>query len=485
MLITSVALLLLVFYTWLGFKKPGIALVTCSFVSAGLFAIAYENDSTFVATVAIIIFLVTLGIVALSGAKDERVRWSKITVRSIFFLLLVVVWLGLVAAGLYFFYFLYLSILFVFLTALIIRYLLMSRHATALYVISTIGSSMRQSLPLPMALEMAASGRQNVGARILKRIQKWLLEGYSLSESIKRGYAKCPGYAVGMIAAGEKIGQLPAALSAIEADMVAKADESRKIRPLNFYLVYAVIVIVVMFVLVLGLMTFVIPQFNSVLIEMIEGGELPLITRLVFRISSFIAYGFGWLIGLVMVVIATGLIAFCIRTKFRSRQPGKPYLTSRIGDFIKWHLPVLHWFEKNYSTIHTVELLRVSLGAGCTVNKAISNTLGLDINNCFRKRLGKWLKKVQGGENISQAARESGLGGTLAWAFDEKVNAGNTLAILETLEDVGRSNYGYRVNLARFIIWPCITIFMGTMVGFVVYAIFSPMVLIISGLSMW
>jgi type II secretory pathway component PulF len=334
-----------------------------------------------------------------------------------------------------------------------------------------------------MALEMAASGRQDVRARILKRIQKWLLEGYSLSESIKRGYPKCPGYAVGMIAAAEKIGQLPAALSAIEADMVAKADESRKIRPLNFYLVYAAIAIIVMFVLVLGLMTFVFPQFNSILYEMLEGRELPFTSRVLCQASSFIAYNIGWLIGLVMAVILPGLIAFYIRTKFRSRRPERPYLTSRIGDFIKWHLPILHWFEKNYSMINTVELLRVSLGAGCTVNKAISNTLGLDVNNCFRKRLGKWLNKVQGGENISESARESGLGGTLAWAFDDKVNSGNTLAILETLEDVGRSNYGYRVNLARFIIWPCITIFVGTMVGFVVYAIFSPMVLIITGLS--
>ena len=480
MLITSVALLLLVFYAWLGLKKPGIALITCPFVSAGLFALAYKNDLMFAAVTAIIIFTATLATVALSGARDKQARWPKISARSIFFTLLVLVWLGLVAAG---FYFLYSSILFVFLTALIIRYLLMSRHMTALYVISTIGSSMRQNLPLPTALEMAASGRQDAKARILKRIQKWLLEGYSLSESIKRGYPKCPGHAVGMITAAEKIGQLPAALGAIEADMVTKADESRKIRPLDFYLVYAAIAIILMFVLVFALMKFVIPQFQSVIYEMIEGGDLPLTTKLLLRASSFIAYDIGWLIWLVMVVIATGSIAFYIWTKFRSRRPGKPYLSSRIADFIKWHLPILHWFEKNFSMINTVELLRVSLGAGCTVNKAISNTLGLDVNNCFRKKLGKWLNKVQGGENISQAARQSGLGGALAWAFDDKVNAGNTLAILETLEEVGRSNYGYRVNLARFIIWPCVTIFVGIMVGFVVYAIFSPMVLIISNLA--
>ena len=153
-----------------------------------------------------------------------------------------------------------------------------------------------------------------------------------------------------------------------------------------------------------------------------------------------------------------------------------------MGDFVKWHLPVLHWFEKNYSMVQTVELLRLSLNAGCTVNNAIANTLDLDVNNSFRKRLQKWLTRVEAGDNIAAAAKKSGLGSTLAWAFDDKVNQGNTLFILETLESFYRSNYSYYVNLARFIIWPCVTVAMGVMVGFVVFAIFSPGVAIIHNL---
>ncbi|MEE9370649.1 MAG: hypothetical protein V3W45_04165, partial [Sedimentisphaerales bacterium] len=65
------------------------------------------------------------------------------------------------------------------------------------------------------------------------------------------------------------------------------------------------------------------------------------------------------------------------------------------------------------------------------------------------------------------------------WAFDDQVNQGNTLAILEMLESFYRSNYSYHVNLARFIIWPCIILAMGAMVGFVLYAIFSPMITVI------
>jgi len=39
------------------------------------------------------------------------------------------------------------------------------------------------------------------------------------------------------------------------------------------------------------------------------------------------------------------------------------------------------------------------------------------------------------------------------------------------------------VNLARFVIWPCITIIVGLMVGFVVYAIFSPVIAMIRSIA--
>ncbi|MBA7653271.1 hypothetical protein ES703_61115 [subsurface metagenome] len=336
---------------------------------------------------------------------------------------------------------------------------------------------MRQNLPLPMALESAAAGRTDSRSITLQRIQKWLVQGYSLSQSIRRGYPKCPGYAVAMIAAAERIDQLPLAMGALEADMAAKADERRKIRPVHP--LYPVIVMSFTLFILLSIVQFVIPQYKTVLEEMFEVAALPASTRLLVGIARFMAYEYGWLIGLVLVLVLFVGIPVSIRIKFRPRRPQKPYLLSRIGDFTKWHLPVLRWFEKNYSMVQVVELLRLSLNAGSTVDDAIANTHSLDVNNCFRKRIREWLVKVQRGDNIAAAARETKLGSPLAWAFDDQVNRGNTLAILEMLESFYRSNYSYYVNLARFIMWPCIILAMGAMVGFVVYAIFSPMIVVI------
>ena len=482
---TPILILILIIFVILAFIKPGIALITLPFVCSMLAWAGYSTQAYEAIFSAVVIFLATLAIISVTKPELDTEQWPQIWAKciliSIPILLLLAVTIVATAAGSGGVIFLICFIAAIALIGTIVSCSLTSRHTTAVYVISTIGSSMRQNLPLPMALESAAAGRTDSRSIILQRIQKWLVQGYSLSQSIKKGYPKCPGYAVAMIAAAERIDQLPLAMGAIEADMVTKADERRKIRPVHP--LYPVIVIVFMFFILLSIVQFVIPQFKTVLEEMFEVAVLPAPTRLLVGIANFMAYEYGWLIGLVLALVLFVGIPVSILIKFRPRRPQEPYLLSRIGDFIKWHLPVLHWFEKNYSMVQVVELLRLSLNAGSTVDDAIADALGLDVNNCFRERIRVWLEKVQRGDNIATAAREAKLGSPLAWAFDDQVNQGNTLAILEMLESFYRSNYSYHVNLARFIMWPCIILLMGATVGFVVYAIFSPLISIIGHMA--
>jgi len=475
-----ITLLVLTCYIYLGWKYPTIALVTSPFIAGSLILFGVVDGNTAVVVIAPGIFIITIITILLSKPEPGDEQWPQVFAKwilIIFVLLLLLVTLS-VAFG-----FLGVSgiVLFVIFIGSIIAYAFTSRLATDTYVISTIGSIMRQNLPLSMALESAASARADKHSRILNQIQKWLIQGYSLSESVKRGYPKCPGYAVAMIAAAERINQLPLAIQAIEADMVTKADERRKIRPVHP--LYPVILMVFMFFMLLSVMTFVIPAFETALVEILEGGMLPAATRFLMGITGFLVKEFAWVTWPLFILLVITIIPISIYIKFRPRRPYKPYLLSRMGDFVKWHLPVLHHFEKDYSLVHVVELLRLSLNAGCPVNEAIKNTLSLDVNNCFKRRLRRWLEKVERGENIAAAIRESGLGSPLAWAFDEKVNQGNTLSILETLESFYRSKYSYAVNLARFIMWPCLILIMGLIVGFVIYAIFSPSIVIIGTLS--
>jgi len=161
-----------------------------------------------------------------------------------------------------------------------------------------------------------------------------------------------------------------------------------------------------------------------------------------------------------------------LHIRLRKRTPDSPRFLSGLGDQIKWHIPVLHWFEKTFGNLYLVQTLRVGLAAGYPVNTILRNALGLDVNRCYQKRLKKWLKKIEAGDNIAQSAKACGLDKMLAWAMDEKVNKGNAPQILEGLEEVYRNKYNYRKNVLAAAIWPLVVLCMGLVVGYVVYAMF-------------
>jgi type II secretory pathway component PulF len=279
-----------------------------------------------------------------------------------------------------------------------------------------------------------------------------------------------------MVAAGERIGQVPQAIGALEQDLVLKANTSKKVR--HIPLLYPPLVLLVMFVVVLMLMTFIIPKYQSVLMEMVEG-KLPAATIALISIAEFFTKGFGSLIILLsgLLLLVCGIIY--IRVRSRPRRVEKPYLISRIGDFLKWHLPFIRWYAWCCAMQRVAGMLRLSLNAGCTVNEAIANALRLDINECFRREVKNWLAMVERGDDIGLSARQCGMGSAMAWAFADVHNHRNTLDILETLETSYRWGYSRAATLARFIIGPCETICLGLMVGFIAYAMFSPIVTII------
>ncbi|MBC8481169.1 MAG: type II secretion system F family protein [Planctomycetes bacterium] len=475
LLITLISLIF--FFGILGYKKPVLALIAMPITFAFIMGRSlYTEQAEGIIFSPVIIFVALISVAVAKADPDsdqipQRIaRWSLAILGLLLFSFIGFALFGHLGS-------LFL-ILIVFIATVAISYGMTSRHATAAYVISTIGSSMRQNLPLTMALQTAATGKSDTGARILRRIKKWLVQGYSLSESIKKGYPKCPSQALAIITAAEKINQLPQVLQAIELNLVEKANNKKRVQPVHP--LYPAVILLLMSFIVVGLMTFVIPKFNDVLQEMI-GAQLPVATRILMIIGSYF-HKFGVLIWLAMILAIFVAVPMAIKIRLRPRRPQKPYLVSRIGDFLKWNLPVLHWYENNYSTLQVIELMRLSLAAGETIDKTIAGTLDLDVNNSYRKRLQKWLSKVEAGENTAQAARQSRLPDSISWAF-EQADGDYTLSVLQTLETCCRSNYSYRVNLARFIFWPCVTLSTGLVVAFVAFAVFSPMVAIVTGLA--
>jgi hypothetical protein len=163
----------------------------------------------------------------------------------------------------------------------LIAYGLTARGTRAAIVFSTLNACMRQNLPLPMALDSAAAGRDDNAGYVMRQISRWLVRGHPLSEAVRLGYPRCPVHAYGMIAAAERMGQLPTALGIIERDLHAKAARRNMVSPL--YPVYPIVLMVLVFLQVSVLMRFVIPQYKAVLGEMLDA-PLPAATQLLIVI---------------------------------------------------------------------------------------------------------------------------------------------------------------------------------------------------------
>jgi len=114
--------------------------------------------------------------------------------------------------------------------------------------------------------------------------------GSTLSEAMARSPRAFDRLFVSMVAAGETGGVLDLILSRV-ADFMEKAQKLKA--QVKSAMIYPIVVLTAAFLILLGLMTFVIPSFKEVLEEMVEG-ELNAITTTVLGMSSWIAYRFGW-----------------------------------------------------------------------------------------------------------------------------------------------------------------------------------------------
>lgn len=348
-----------------------------------------------------------------------------------------------------------------------VTFLLTGRETLSMHVFSSLGASMRQNLPLTTAMEAEARSLTGQAQNVFQNIAAWLSQGFPLSEAILRGYPRCPGEALSMVKAAEYVGQTPKTIAVIERNISEKMRYGNYLQPM--YPSYPIAVIIVSVLIVTMMLYFVVPKFEMIFSDL--ECRLPAATIWMMQISRVTNEGFVLIPpAMLLLIVPMGLYL-----RFRPRRPEKPYTLSNWGDEIKWHLPPLHWFERMRAQILTADFLRIALEAGATVDNAVTGACALDLNVQYRNRLNEWLMRIQMGENVSAAARAAKVGTSLAWAFDTDVNPGSTPAVLEAIASAGRINYSHARNVARSIFWPCLTLLMATMIGFIVYAMFIPL----------
>lgn len=329
----------------------------------------------------------------------------------------------------------------------------------SLEVFSVLGAAVRQNLPLPQTLETEAASLKGIPQDSFLNIANCLRQGMPLSEAVERGYPSCPGYAIGLLSAAERVDQVPRAIAAIEKRL-SHSNHRWYVRNRWFGYPIAVVALFALIMMILGI--FVLPKLQ----EILRGASIPMRPedRLVFVLSEAGPALLGVLVAMTVLVIPATL-----RIMFRPRRANTPQLPALIGDGIKWHLPLWNWLERARARYETAEFLKTALASGVGVDQAIEGACQLDLNAQYIKRLKKWLRLVRQGEDVSAAARSTGVGSAIAWAFDSRFNPANAESVLDVIDSAGRAAYDHAKTVISSITWPTASLLMAASIGFVAY----------------
>jgi general secretion pathway protein F len=362
------------------------------------------------------------------------------------------------------------SFLLVVIVAAVIRAVGVGRHGLVGDVFEAIRSATRQHLPLGEVLTAQSVAHRGRPKHVLRAVADRIQRGQPLSQALREGFPECPGHALAMVSAGERAGRLPAALDALHVDLAKARRRSVRFSPVNPLYPLVVLCLTVGPMILAG--AFIFPKYARIF------DSLALDPNPVT--DTFISLGER--VGLLFVPLALAIVlipALWVHGRFARRDPGERAPLMRWADALKWRLPVVRWFERHRSLLRATAAMRLSLSADGLVDRAIEVAAAQDVNAQYRRRLLEWLRRVRGGQDVAAAARASGAGRALAWAFDQEVNPSNAPAALEAVERSWRASYSYARNLARFVFWPLCIILCGVMVAFVAYALFAPLAHII------
>jgi len=295
--------------------------------------------------------------------------------------------------------------------------------------------------------------------------------GATLSEALSRYPRSFDRLMVNMVAAGETGGVLDLILSRV-ADFMEKAQRLKS--RVRSAMIYPIFVISAAFGIVWALMTFVIPQFSTVLTEMSDGAELPKLTRAVLGASDWMVhrYGWAWVIG-----VPIGIIML-LRMARQFRQ-GRFVL-----DSIKLKIPIVGSLSGKIAVTRWTRTLGTLIGAGVPILDAINTSRETAGNEVYGKMLGKVHDSIRQGESFAVPLKQSK---TVDLIVSNMVSVGEETGDLDKMLLKVADNYDEQVDVLvaslMSMLEPVMILILGVIVMTIVLAVFLPMIQIITTLS--
>ena len=284
------------------------------------------------------------------------------------------------------------------------------------------------------------------------------MEGRSLADSLRAFPRAFPELYVASVSAGEQTGHLEEVLERLAEYTEAKQGLQQRI---GNALVYPILLTMVSIAIIIGLMTYVVPQVVRVFED--TGQTLPILTRILIKISEFLQnYGL-----LVLIGIAILTVVFAILMKY----PGPKYAFHKLI----LATPGVKRLSRSLNTSRMARTLAILIGSGVPLLSAMRSSSEVVVNRVMRKQLKTAAEEVEQGASLSRSLIRRNVFPAL---FTQMVASGESSGRLDEMLEKSATalerEAESRISVVVSLFEPMMILIMGIVVLVIVLAILLP-----------
>jgi type IV pilus assembly protein PilC len=306
---------------------------------------------------------------------------------------------------------------------------------------------------------------------VLKNSLQDVVEDIESGSTLSEAFAKHPKafdrLYCNMIKAGEAGGALEAILQRL-ADFKEKSQTLK--RRIRGAMVYPIVVIFVACVIVGFILYFIIPKFETIFADF--GVDLPGMTIFLIKASHFLVKKL-W-----VVILTPILIWITIKLLYRNRTGA--YILDRIALMI----PVMGAIIEKSTVARTMRTLGTLVQSGVPILESLNIVRDTAGNAVFERAFTRIYESIREGETIAQPLREARIVDDIVVNM---IDVGEETGDLDTMLNKIADNYDEEVEVLVeslvSLLEPMMIVVLGGIIGFIVIALFLPLIQLISKLS--
>ncbi len=323
---------------------------------------------------------------------------------------------------------------------------------------------------LVRALSVLQTQTTNTRLRdIVKDVQDRVEAGETLSRSLMYHNDIFDNLFIGLVRAGEVGGVLDETLERLSQFLESDLRLKQKIKAA---MTYPVLVCVVAFLIVTGLVTLVVPKFIDIFKDFKV--EMPVMTQILISTSKFMTSKEGALILCVGIPMLMFAFKKFIKTKF-----GK-----RIWDKYKLKAPVFGKLSHNIAVARFTRTLGTLLQSGVPILQAMETVAHAIDNEVFTEVIMGARARIREGDPIGEPLEKSKMFPPMVI---QMVSIGEETGALDQMlskvADFYEAEVEVQLESLAAAIEPLMIVILGVIVGFIVIALFMPLIAIVATLS--